>query len=146
LFGHLTGHAPGYFAERLPGTLASRVTATSNAAFTVENVFVWNVLPPCAATVGAILFIATVSVPMAPVLMLVADPSAWLPDLTVRHLRIGTHKLDIRFWREGEETAFEVTKGDLNLVERYSGRTIWRGGRCGGPKHKSEQQVAIKST
>jgi ATP-binding cassette, subfamily B, bacterial len=72
LFGHLTGHAPGYFAERLPGTLASRVTATSNAVFTVENMFVWNVLPPCAATVGAILFIATVSVPMAGVLTLVA--------------------------------------------------------------------------
>jgi ATP-binding cassette, subfamily B, bacterial len=36
LFRHLTGHAPGYFADRLPGTLASRVTATSNAVFTVE--------------------------------------------------------------------------------------------------------------
>jgi len=72
LFGHLTGHAPGYFADRLPGTLASRVTATSNAVFTVENMFVWNVLPPCAATVAAVLFVATVSVPMALVLTLVA--------------------------------------------------------------------------
>src|SRR5215472_3637670 len=27
LFRHLTGHAPGFFAERMPGTLASRVTA-----------------------------------------------------------------------------------------------------------------------
>jgi hypothetical protein len=27
-------------------------------------------------------------------------------------------KLDIRFWREGEETAFEVIKGDPKLVER----------------------------
>ena len=33
LFGHLTGHSPSYFAERLPGTLASRITATSNAIF-----------------------------------------------------------------------------------------------------------------
>jgi len=72
LFSHLTGHAPGYFAEQLPGTLASRVTATSNAVFTVENMFVWNVLPPCAATVTAIAFVATVSVSMAVVLMLVA--------------------------------------------------------------------------
>src|ERR1700724_3749678 len=72
LFYHLTGHAPGYFAERLPGTLASRVSATSNAVFAVENMFVWNVLPPCAATVVAIAFVATVSVPMAIVLMLVA--------------------------------------------------------------------------
>jgi glycogen debranching enzyme len=43
---------------------------------------------------------------------------AWLPDLTVRDLRIGKHKLDIRFWREGEETAFQVIKGDPKLVER----------------------------
>jgi ATP-binding cassette subfamily B protein len=37
LFCHMTGHAPGYFAERMPGKLASRITATSNAVFTVEN-------------------------------------------------------------------------------------------------------------
>jgi ATP-binding cassette subfamily B protein len=71
LFRHLTGHAPGYFADRLPGTLASRITATSNAVFTVENMFVWNVLPPCAATLAAIGFVATVSTWMAAVLMLV---------------------------------------------------------------------------
>src|SRR5580704_12186664 len=72
LFRHLTGHAPSYFNDRLPGTLASRITATSNAVFTLENMFVWNVLPPCAATVVAILFIGTVSVPMAAGLCLVA--------------------------------------------------------------------------
>jgi len=71
LFRHLTGHAPGYFVDRMPGTLASRVTATSNAVFTVENMFVWNVLPPCVATIAAILLVTTVSVPMAIVLMLV---------------------------------------------------------------------------
>ena len=54
LFRHLTGHAPSYFADRLPGVLTSRITATSNAVFTIENMFVWNVLPPCVATVGAI--------------------------------------------------------------------------------------------
>jgi hypothetical protein len=36
----------------------------------------------------------------------------------VHDLRIGKHKLDIRFWREGTETAFEVTKGDPGVVER----------------------------
>src|SRR5215471_18513697 len=68
LFRHLTGHAPNYFAERQPGMLTSRITATSNAIFTVENMFMWNVLPPCAATVAAISFVATVSLPMAAVL------------------------------------------------------------------------------
>ncbi len=65
LFRHLTGHSPRYFAERLPGTLTSRVTATSNAVFTGENMFVWNVLPPCVATVAAIALVSTVSMPMA---------------------------------------------------------------------------------
>ncbi len=72
LFRHLTGHSPGYFAERLPGTLTSRLTATSNAVFTAENTFVWNVLPPCAATVAAIVLVQTVSLPMALGLTLVA--------------------------------------------------------------------------
>ncbi len=65
IFRHLTGHAPSYFSERLPGMLTSRITATSNAVFTVENMFVWNVLPPCIATVAAIALIGTVSPMMA---------------------------------------------------------------------------------
>ncbi len=72
LFRHLTGHAPSYFAERMPGTLTSRITATSNAVFTLENMSVWNVLPPCVATVVAIAFVVTVSVPMAAALMVLA--------------------------------------------------------------------------
>ena len=61
LFRHLTGHSPSYFTNRLPGTLSSRITATSNAIYTVENMFIWNVLPPCAATVAAIALMVTVS-------------------------------------------------------------------------------------
>jgi len=72
MFRHLTGHAPSYFSERLPGMLTSRITATSNAIFTVENMFVWNVLPPCIATVVAIGFIGTVSLPMAGALIVIA--------------------------------------------------------------------------
>jgi ATP-binding cassette, subfamily B, bacterial len=65
LFRHLTGHAPSYFTDRLPGTLTSRITATSNAAYTVENMFVCNVLPPCVATLASIVLVVTVSLPMA---------------------------------------------------------------------------------
>ncbi len=72
LFRHLTGHSQSYFAERMPGTLTSRVTATSNAVFTGENMFMWNVLPPCVATVAAIALVFTVSVPMAAGLTIVA--------------------------------------------------------------------------
>jgi glycogen debranching enzyme len=58
--------------------------------------------------------------PDAPRNKLYVDPflPRWLPDLTVQDLRVGKHKLDIRFWREGEETAFKVIKGDPKLVER----------------------------
>jgi ATP-binding cassette subfamily B protein len=72
MFRHLTGHAPSYFSERLPGMLTSRITATSNAVYTVENMFVWNVLPPCIATVSAIALIGTVSLPMSGALVLIA--------------------------------------------------------------------------
>ncbi len=72
IFRHLTGHAPSYFSDRLPGMLTSRITATSNAVFTVENMFVWNVLPPCMATISAIALIGTVSLKMAAGLVVVA--------------------------------------------------------------------------
>jgi ATP-binding cassette, subfamily B, bacterial len=72
MFRHLTGHAPSYFSDRLPGMLTSRITATSNAVFSVENMFIWNVLPPCIATVAAISLIATVSWQMSAVLIVIA--------------------------------------------------------------------------
>jgi len=72
MFRHLTGHAPSYFSDRMPGMLTSRITATSNAVFAVENMFVWNVLPPCIATITAISLIGTVSGPMAAGLIVVA--------------------------------------------------------------------------
>jgi hypothetical protein len=55
--------------------------------------------------------------PDAPRNRLYIDPllPAWLPDLTVRDLRIGQNKFAIRFWREGGETAFEVIDGDPAL-------------------------------
>ena len=38
----------------------------------LENMFIWNVLPPCLATVGAIALVLTVSGPMAALLVVVA--------------------------------------------------------------------------
>src|SRR5690349_8654112 len=72
LFRHLTGHAHSYFSDRLPGMLTSRITATSNAVFTVENMMIWNVMPPCIATVAALLLIGTVSPAMSAGLILIA--------------------------------------------------------------------------
>jgi ATP-binding cassette, subfamily B, bacterial len=72
LFRHLTGHAHSYFSDRLPGMLTSRITATSNAVFTVENMMIWNVMPPCIATASAILLIGTVSPAMSAGLIVIA--------------------------------------------------------------------------
>jgi ATP-binding cassette, subfamily B, bacterial len=52
--------------------LTSRITATSNAVFTLQNMSVWNVFPPCMATLIAIALVVTVSAPMAAALMALA--------------------------------------------------------------------------
>ena len=44
----------------------------------------------------------------------------WLPDVTLTDLRLGRQRFDIRFWREGKETKFEVLKGNPHAVERMS--------------------------
>ncbi|HTZ70912.1 MAG TPA: ABC transporter ATP-binding protein [Acetobacteraceae bacterium] len=72
LFHHLTGHAPAYFAERQPGTLASRISATANAIYQVENTCAWSVLPPALAVIFSIIMLATISLAMAGVLILMA--------------------------------------------------------------------------
>ncbi|MDR5779938.1 ABC transporter ATP-binding protein [Caballeronia sp. LZ065] len=69
LFSYLSGHSPTYFSEKQPGMLASRITATSNAIYTAENVMAWNVLPPCIAVLGAIVMIVSVNPWMAAGLM-----------------------------------------------------------------------------
>jgi glycogen debranching enzyme len=44
----------------------------------------------------------------------------WLPDLTLRRLRVGEATISLRFWREGERSRWETLDqhGDLTLVER----------------------------
>jgi glycogen debranching enzyme len=61
-------------------------------------------------------------VPDAPRGKLYVDPllPAWLPDLTVLDVRVGKQRFDIRFWREGPDTQFEVLQGDPNAVARGS--------------------------
>ncbi len=72
LFAYLSAHSPSYFSERLPGALASRISASATAAFTVENTTSWNVLPPCIAVLCAIGFIGSVNPLMAGILVLLA--------------------------------------------------------------------------
>lgn len=57
--------------------------------------------------------------PDAPRGKLYVDPDLplWLPDLTVTDLRLDQHQFDIRFWREGDKTKFEVLRGDKKMIE-----------------------------
>jgi hypothetical protein len=43
---------------------------------------------------------------------------AWLPDITLIDLIAARQQFDIRFWRENDETKFEVLRGDAKAVER----------------------------
>ena len=53
---------------------------------------------------------------------LYVDPALpdWLPDITLADLRLGRRRFDIRFWRNGKDTLFEVTKGKRDAIERMS--------------------------
>ena len=61
-------------------------------------------------------------VPDAPRGKLYVDPllPAWLPDLTLLDLHLGSHRFDIRFWRDGDEMHLEVQKGAPEAVVRRS--------------------------
>ncbi|MDQ0392681.1 ABC transporter ATP-binding protein [Labrys monachus] len=119
LFRHLTGHSPGYFADRLPGVLTSRITATSNAVFQIENMFVWNVLPPCVATVGAISFLTMVSVKMAAVLIVIAA----VVMLAMFHIAAAGRPLHHKFANKAAAVDGEMVDviGNMALVRAFGG-------------------------
>src|ERR1700733_11693665 len=119
LFRHLMGHSPGYFADRQPGMLTSRVTATSNAVFTAENMFIWNVLPPCVATVAAIALVCTVSLPMAGGLAVVAGIMVCL----MFHLAAAGRPLHHDFASKAAAVDGEMVDvvGNMPLVRAFSG-------------------------
>ncbi len=120
LFRHVTGHAHSYFADRLPGMLTSRITATSNAIYTIENMFLWNVMPPCAATLVAIALITAVSVPMALVLAGVAGTVM----LVMFRLAAAGRPLHHDFADKAAMVDGEMVDviGNIPLVKAFSGR------------------------
>jgi glycogen debranching enzyme len=56
--------------------------------------------------------------PDAPNKRLFIDPvlPEWLPNLELSDLRVGVEKFDLRFWRDGEGTRWEVLKGDKSAI------------------------------
>jgi ATP-binding cassette subfamily B protein len=72
LFGYLTGHSSAWFSNMQPGTLASRISATANAIFTLENLTASNALPPFLSVIGAIVLMGWVSAWMSVALVVVS--------------------------------------------------------------------------
>jgi glycogen debranching enzyme len=57
---------------------------------------------------------------------LYVDPALpdWLPDVKLVDLRLGRRRFDIRFWRAGNKTLFEVQKGNRGAVVRKAVSTL----------------------
>ena len=72
LFGYLAGHAPGFFASRLAGGLASRVSSAANNSYIVLGTMIWNVIPPFVGVGLSIAFIGSVNLPLASGLLALA--------------------------------------------------------------------------
>lgn len=65
MFDYLAGHAPSFFSDKQPGVLSSRISATANAVYVLENTVAWTTLPPSLTVIGAIVMVAAVSIPMS---------------------------------------------------------------------------------
>ena len=68
--------------------------------------------------------------PDAPNDMLYLDPSLpdWLTDLTLTDLRVGKRVYDLKLWRQGDRSKWEVLKGEASRVRQRSfasGSTLW---------------------
>jgi glycogen debranching enzyme len=77
--------------------------------------------------------------PNAPKNRLYIDPMLpdWLPDLELRDIRVGSGVFDLKLWREGARTAWEVTRGDPSVVEHHSyarGPKLWKADGEDAPK------------
>jgi glycogen debranching enzyme len=48
---------------------------------------------------------------------LTVDPilPKWLPDVTIHNLKVGKARVDLRFWREGDRTRYDVLSMDGEL-------------------------------
>jgi cellobiose phosphorylase len=71
---------------------------------------------------------------------LYVDPALpeWMPDVTLRDLRLGRQRFDIRFRREGNDTVFEVLKGRQGAVVRFAAE----GGRFRSEPHSGRSKLS----
>jgi glycogen debranching enzyme len=117
--------AAGYFAmDQLPELYAG--TQRAEATFPVQYLGANVPQGWAAGTMFSLLQAILGFQPDAPNDTLYVDPwlPSWMPDLTVRDLRIGPSVYDIRFTGCGAKTEFEVLRGPKSKVIRRS-MTKW---------------------
>jgi glycogen debranching enzyme len=71
----------------------------------------------------------------APQRRLYVDPTLppWLPDLTLRKVKVGTATLDLHFWREGEQTRWDVVAQEGDISVQAQPWTPWVAAEQGQP-------------
>jgi len=117
--------AAGYFAmDQMPELYAGTQRHDSN--FPVQYVGANVPQGWAAGSIFALLQAMLGFQPDAPNKILYVDPALpdWMPQLTVRDLRIASLTFDLRFARKGEITEFEVTQGPKDAVVRRA-MTEW---------------------
>jgi glycogen debranching enzyme len=130
--------------------LITELHAIGRSIFEASTLFDYNRLPECfsghprddqhpfpalypktnwpqawsASSVFAILQAILGMYPFAPTNLLLLDPQlpAWLPEIFVRNLHVGKAVVDIRFFRKGKTSQFEVLekRGRLHVLRQPS--------------------------
>jgi hypothetical protein len=82
--------------------------------------------------------------PDAPHGKLYIDPCLphWMPDLELTDLRLGEAVLDLRLWRDGDATRWEVTRGPVGMVEQ---RDFARKTNLWPPEAQASEKPAAKA-
>ncbi|PYD53891.1 ABC transporter ATP-binding protein [Komagataeibacter rhaeticus] len=117
LFRYLTGHAATYFADRLSGALAARVSAAASAVVALENMAAWNLLPSALNMVLAIATLGTVS----PLMVVVLVAMTVLLGLGIYRLAGRGQGLHLAYAAEAAEVDGEMldVMQNLPLVRAY---------------------------
>jgi ATP-binding cassette subfamily B protein len=106
--------------------LSSRVSATANAVYVIENTVAWTALPPTLTVIGAIVMVATVSLPMSIALVAI---SALLTACLFWLARKGTSRHEA-FASQAASVDGELVDviGNMGLVRAFSAvpAELWR--------------------
>ena len=121
--------AAGYFSQhRMPELYAGlqRTPTIFPVQYKGANVPQAWAAGSCFALLQALLGLR----PDAPRGKLYLDPALpdWMPDMELRDLRLAGKTFDLRFWRDGDATLWDVTRGDKAMVEARScalGTDLW---------------------